>query len=381
MNSGIFSIRDGNLTELSIAPFDAEAIFQELLGKHPSLIAGDQIDSDNPRRWLLVRREMGVPGEENGYDRWALDHLFLDQDGIPTLVEVKRSTDTRLRREVVGQMLDYAANAVAYWPAEAIESQFRSRCEGDDLDPDVELERFLEESSTPDEFWGTVKTNLQARKIRLLFVADVIPTELKQIVEFLNSQMDPAEVLALEIKRYAGGGQETLVPRIYGQTAEAERKKGGGRLPAKKWDEASFFAAAAERNDPALIAAMRAIYDWSKTHGFITWGQGAKSGSFMVSLTGGDDKVFYIYSHGGLSFNPTKLPKLPPFHDAEVLNEMVQRLEAVPHLTRHKQSGWQHTWVSYRLDDLDGATGLHQLLSVLDSLFTQLKSWKGGGQI
>jgi hypothetical protein len=36
----------------------------------------------------------------------------LDQDAILTIVEVKRSTDTHVRREVVGQMLDYAANAV-----------------------------------------------------------------------------------------------------------------------------------------------------------------------------------------------------------------------------------------------------------------------------
>jgi len=40
----------------------------------------------------------------------------LDQDAIPTIVEVKRSTDTRIRREVVGQMLGYAANAVVYCP-------------------------------------------------------------------------------------------------------------------------------------------------------------------------------------------------------------------------------------------------------------------------
>jgi hypothetical protein len=33
-----------------------------------------------------------------------------DQNAVPTLVEVKRSSDTRIRREVVGQMLDYAAN-------------------------------------------------------------------------------------------------------------------------------------------------------------------------------------------------------------------------------------------------------------------------------
>jgi 5-methylthioribose kinase len=41
-------------------------------------------------------------------------------------VEVKRSSDTRIRREVVGQMLDYAANAVVYWPLEMIRAKFEA---------------------------------------------------------------------------------------------------------------------------------------------------------------------------------------------------------------------------------------------------------------
>src|ERR1035437_9301651 len=95
------------------APFAKEDFLQELVEKYPDLLAGDQMDSTESRRWLLVARELGVPDDEGAADRWSLDHLFLDQDGIPTLVEVKRSSDTRIRREVVGQMLDYAANAVS----------------------------------------------------------------------------------------------------------------------------------------------------------------------------------------------------------------------------------------------------------------------------
>ena len=72
-----------------------------------------------------------------------------------------------------------------------------------------------------------MKTNLQAGKIRLLFVSDKIPVELRLIVEFLNSQMDPAEVLALEIKQYVGEGLRTLVPRVLGQSAEAQNKRAG----------------------------------------------------------------------------------------------------------------------------------------------------------
>ena len=92
-------------------PYESEALLQRLLATHPSVLAGDQFNIAEPRRWLLVSREAGVPCEIGGPDRWSLDHLFVDQDSIPTLVEVKRSSDTRIRREVVGQMLDYAANA------------------------------------------------------------------------------------------------------------------------------------------------------------------------------------------------------------------------------------------------------------------------------
>src|SRR5882672_9927881 len=70
------------------ARYDSENLLQKLLADHSDLLAGDQINVDEPRRWLLVTREMTVPGEQDGAGRWSLDHLFLDQDAIPTLVEV-----------------------------------------------------------------------------------------------------------------------------------------------------------------------------------------------------------------------------------------------------------------------------------------------------
>ena len=119
----IFLVSDeGDLVELNESAYPSEDHLQDLLARYPGLLPGDEMDPQAPRRWLLVSREAGVPDHSEGGDRWSLDHLFLDQDGVPTLVEVKRSTDTRLRREVVGQMLDYAANGVAYWPVERIEA-------------------------------------------------------------------------------------------------------------------------------------------------------------------------------------------------------------------------------------------------------------------
>ena len=175
---------------------------------------------------MLVSREVSLASEEDGSGRWSVDHLFLDQDAVPTIVEVKRSTDTRIRREVVGQMLDYAANAVVYWPVEMLRAKFEESHE----EPQQELSEFLDVEADLEGFWQKVKTNLQAGKVRLIFVADEIPAELRRVVEFMNQQMDPAEVLAVEIKQYVSQNSslKTLVPRIIGQTEEAQQKKVGG---------------------------------------------------------------------------------------------------------------------------------------------------------
>jgi hypothetical protein len=248
------------LVEMTAQPYDSEDLLQRLLADYPHLIAGQQIDEAAPRRWLLITREMGVPGEEAGNGRWSLDHLFLDQDGIPTLVEVKRSTDSRIRREVIGQMLDYAANAVVYLPVEEIRARFLAR-HGCEENVEQELFGLLGEGADAEAFWGRVKTNLQAGRVRMIFVADSIPPELKRVVEFLNQQMDPAEVLALELRQYVGEGLRTLVPRVIGNTAIAESRKGEARNASRKWDELSFFDELAKRNHSEGMTVARALLD------------------------------------------------------------------------------------------------------------------------
>src|SRR5712692_9044640 len=139
MNPGIFLIQPNNkLIEMNELDYksEAEEVLQKLLADYPSLLAGNQVNPKAPRRWLFIERESGVPSEKYGGDRWSADHLFLDQDAIPTIVEVKRSSDTRIRREVVGQMLDYAANAVVYWPVETIRAQFEATSRSQGQEPE-----------------------------------------------------------------------------------------------------------------------------------------------------------------------------------------------------------------------------------------------------
>jgi hypothetical protein len=114
-------------------PFDAvhcaneEVELQNLLENNLDLVPGDQVDPDDPRRWLLVKREMTVEDPGTAEGRWSLDLLMVDQDGIPTLVECKRFKDTRARREVIGQMFDYAANASFYLNQDTLTRYFEEQ--------------------------------------------------------------------------------------------------------------------------------------------------------------------------------------------------------------------------------------------------------------
>lgn len=331
MSNGIFTIQpDGTLIESIESAFSNEDIFQKLLADYPNLIAGDQIDPDEPRRWLLVKREAGVPDAEDSADRWSVDHLFLDQEGIPTFVEVKRSTDTRVRREVVGQMLDYAANAVTYWKADGLQVLFEERCRQEGRSPEAEYATLLRAKGNIAEFWQRVKTNLQARRIRMVFVADIIPPELRSIVEFLNAQMDPAEVLALEIKQYVGGGLKTLVPRVYGQTEGARQKQPRGA--GKQWDEPSFFAEA-ERRVPNSVGVLRRVLEWARARDLrLSWGRGTLDGSLSPVLDHAGESYSFVafWTSGLVQIQFGQMLRKAPFEDEALRRELLQRLNKIP---------------------------------------------------
>lgn len=204
----VFLLGEG-LNALEPAPFDTEAEYQALLARHPRILDFGSLADGRPLRLVLVAREMRV--------------LFVDADGVPTLVEVKRAADTRIRREVVGQMLDYAANGARYWPAALLRRSFEETCAVDGRPLEDAYQELLGGQS-PDEFWATVEERLAAGRMRLLFVADRIPLELRAIVEFLNRQLRQTDVYAVELTQYRGSGDHrVLVPRVHGEVATANK--------------------------------------------------------------------------------------------------------------------------------------------------------------
>ena len=222
--------KTGSLDSLDEEPFATENELQELLAEHPELLDGEQVRPGDPRRWLLIKREKGIAESSDTGFRWSLDHLIVDQDAMPTLVEVKRGSNSEIRRTIVGQMLEYAANAARTWTGDELRQTFEDAAKDDGLDPDEELGRLLQVDGEPDAdgFWEQVATNLTATRLRLLFVADEIPDTLERIVMFLNAQMPNIEVLAVEIKQFRGESTQTLVPRVLGRVSNAPTRRSAG---------------------------------------------------------------------------------------------------------------------------------------------------------
>lgn len=217
---------EGTPQPLDKEPFSNEGILQELLAEHPELLDGEQIKPGDPRRWILIDREVGISETKDASPIWSLDHLLIDQDAVPTLVEVKRGKNREVRRAIVGQLLEYAAHASVSWTVADLRDAFEKK-HGENADG--VLYDLLESDQDADEFWESVATNLAAKCLRLLFVSDHIPDPLRRIVEFLNGQMPAIEVLAVEIKQFRGESLQTLVPEVIGRTAAPTRSAGARR--------------------------------------------------------------------------------------------------------------------------------------------------------
>ena len=93
------------------------------------MLDGEQIRPGDARRWILVTREKGIAPSPGEAARWAVDHLIIDQDAVPTLAEVKRGSNPEIRRTIVGQLLEYAAHASETWTAAELRVAFERQAE------------------------------------------------------------------------------------------------------------------------------------------------------------------------------------------------------------------------------------------------------------
>lgn len=268
----LYCLQNGQALPANEALYSSEADLQQLIAENPQLLLPDPQDGE--KRLYLVARELPLRDMPDGAFCYALDHLFLDQDGVPVLVEVKRSSDTRIRREVVGQMLDYAAR-MSLLDASELKA----------LAPDT--------ARIPDELWPLAGENLKAGQMKLIFAADSIPDSLALLIDFLDRSMEKLEVYGVELRQYLAPGGCTLVSAsVVGGAASFEKRL---LRPATLWDAESVAAQLREYGNAQAASLVAALTDFIAGVGLhAEYARGSRFGLVRAMKNG--RKVFSITS-------------------------------------------------------------------------------------
>lgn len=152
--------------------FADEKELQNFLRDHSDLMPTDEIEVGTPPL-LCIGWEVGVASGSQ-------DLLYIDETGLLTIVETKLKKNPEARREVVGQILEYASDASA-WTASDVEAKAQKfYASSKECPPGYErktleeaLRYFLEKTDSSAregfsyaDFLNQVGTNLQRGHIR-----------------------------------------------------------------------------------------------------------------------------------------------------------------------------------------------------------------------
>jgi hypothetical protein len=198
---------EGKWAEPEVIGHQSEDALQQLLATAPDLLPGAETGLP-----LAVAREFPVSAGR-------IDILGVDIDGEITLCECKLATNPGIRREVVGQLLEYASVLQGMSLADFAD-RFETRTK---TALTASVAQIAGEGFDAEPFEQRVGDNLAAGRFRLVIVVDRISDALRQTVLYLNDHLDRA-VLALELAYLRDGDVEMLLPQIYGAESADRRR-------------------------------------------------------------------------------------------------------------------------------------------------------------
>jgi hypothetical protein len=154
----------------------SEADIQALVHAHPACLPIAEIDPtfSGP---VPICTELNTPAG-------PIDNFMVTPSGLPVLVECKLWRNPEGRREVVGQILDYAKE-LSRWSSSDLQREVNRRLkrEGNSL---LELVRTVDPTVGEIEFNDALTVNLRRGRFLLLIVGDGIREGVEAIAEYLQ---------------------------------------------------------------------------------------------------------------------------------------------------------------------------------------------------
>lgn len=358
--TGSFLVRDsGQLVAMQEELIAEARVLQSLLLTQPSLLAGTQQDSKPSKRWLVVAREQAGDGE-----RWTADHLFLDEEAIPTLVIVGQGDAPEQWRAKLGQVLEFAANISDLWPLPMTRFSFLQNCATKGVLPEQILHLYLNVVGDQESYWQRLQTNLLAGRLRLILATGHLAEEQRRTVEFLNRQLSPLEVLAVEIKQFLGDGVVTVTSRVYGQKREADR---AFRQPGQVWEQPPFLHRVASQHGPDVAWMVKRVINWAESRQLrCWWGRNEADASFFpfCEHNGEIYWLFSIWASGRVEIPFGLISERGPFAAAAKRQELAERISVITGQVLPPER--LHAVVSFPLSVLREGDALQQLLDAFN---------------
>ena len=196
----------------------SEGWLQDLLFNSPDVFPIDEIDPVYSPL-IPVCKELPTPAG-------PLDILFVNPNGLLTVVECKLWRNPEARREVVGQTLDYAKE-LSRWSYEDMQAAIQKRT-GSSKNPLYEIANQYDEQLDETTFVDNVSRNLKSGRFLLLVAGDGIREGVENIANFLQAYSGLHFTFALvefpvfQLPEAVGEGW-IVEPRILARTAEIER--------------------------------------------------------------------------------------------------------------------------------------------------------------
>lgn len=206
------------LTQLSLAVAQggvSEAQVQELVHKHPGSLPIEEIDPSFKGPVAICRELMTPAG--------PIDNLLVTPSGLPVLVECKLWRKPEGRREVVGQIIDYAKE-LSRWTSSDIQREVSRRL-GIPGNAMLDLVRAVDPSIDEIAFNDALSLNLRRGRFLLLIVGDGIREGVETIAEYLQRHAGlhfSMGLIEMPIFALPDGGL-LVTPRVLARTASIER--------------------------------------------------------------------------------------------------------------------------------------------------------------
>ncbi len=258
---------------------DETTELQDRLASEPGLLAGDQMNEASPRTWLLLKREMPITNPSTGALGFSLDFLFVDQDGMPTFVEAKRCNDPRARRDIIGQVLEYVANAQAYWQEADIEQALTRTYETEAKAIEAIRQHQGDASLTLADFTSAFLQQVRESAVRIILFLEKSSYELRTLVEFLNQQLKTITVIIVEARQYRlpDSANHIIVPRVLGFSESVRIAKENSRIQRQELTtlkgEQAFWSVLDSQRSPDQVRVIHTFLNQlaSNEHIRITW--------------------------------------------------------------------------------------------------------------